>query len=352
MGNRVGSRYRRQKSIRALCPAVVAAMALVVGTVAGPLRAQSSAGQAPPAAVPAPNPPSTLPSSKMPDWQIAAGGKLEFDVASVKPDAAAPGPETTKSNIPLGPQDIFSPTGGLLSATNIRLLQYVVFAYKLTPDQVRGVESQMPKWVNTVRYDIQARASGNPTKDQFRLMMQALLADRFKLAIHYEVRQLPVMALVLDKAGKLGPHLRPHPDDAPCSTAAPTAPGAMGTVAGEFPEVCGGITGLPATSPGRIRLGARDIPMLMIATSMSIPQLSGVDRPVIDKTGLTGKFDFVIEFTPQINGPLPPGVNFQPDESGPTFLEALKEQLGLKLDSQTGPVDVVVVDHVEQPSEN
>ena len=59
-----------------------------------------------------------------------------------------------------------------------------------------------------------------------------------------------------------------------------------------------------------------------------------------------------MEFTPQFNGPLPPGVNFQPDPSGPTFLEALKEQLGLKLESQTGPVDVIVVDHVEQPSEN
>ena len=81
--------------------------------------------------------------------------------------------------------------------------------------------------------------------------------------------------------------------------------------------------------------------------------LSGLaDRPVLDKTGLTGKIDFVIEFTPQFNGPLPPGANFQPDPTGPTFLEALKEQLGLKLESQTGLVEVIVVDHVEQPSEN
>ena len=60
-----------------------------------------------------------------------------------------------------------------------------------------------------------------------------------------------------------------------------------------------------------------------------------LDRPVLDQTGLSGSFDFIIEWTPQINGPLPPGANFQPDETGPTFLEALKEQLGLKLDSQT-----------------
>jgi uncharacterized protein (TIGR03435 family) len=92
--------------------------------------------------------------------------------------------------------------------------------------------------------------------------------------------------------------------------------------------------------------------MATIASSFSIPQLSGVDAPIVDKTGLTGTFDFVIEFTPQINGPLPPGVNFQPDESGPTFAEALKEQLGLKLESQKGSVDVIVLDHVEEPSEN
>jgi uncharacterized protein (TIGR03435 family) len=90
----------------------------------------------------------------------------------------------------------------------------------------------------------------------------------------------------------------------------------------------------------------------MLATFLTNPQAFGVDRPVVDKTGLVGKYDFVMEFTPQINGPLPPGVNFQPDESGPTFLEALKEQLGFKLDSQTGPVPVIVIDHVEQPSEN
>ena len=90
----------------------------------------------------------------------------------------------------------------------------------------------------------------------------------------------------------------------------------------------------------------------MFVSFFSFPQLTGLDYPLLDKTGLTGKIDFVIEFTPQINGPLPPGATFQPDPTGPTFLEALKEQLGFKLESQTGPVDVVIVDHVEQPSAN
>ena len=343
MGDHFGSiRNGRRKRFLTIASTLVLAVALVVA-VAPPVKAQSAGGQG----LTAPPP--------MPQWQIDAGGKMEFDVVSVKQDTAEPSASTRNSNIPLGPQDLFSSTGGLLSATNWRLTQYMIFAYKLTPNQLQAVQSQLPKWADTDRYDIQARVSGNPTKDQFRLMMQALLADRFKLAIHYEIRQVPVLALVLDKPGKLGPQIQPHPNDAPCSTAPPppgSAPGPPPTVAGGFPEPCGAVDGWPSQNPpGRIRLGARDLTMEMLATSIDNPA-AGIDRPVLDKTGLTGKYDFIMEFTPQINGPLPPGVNFTPDESGPTFLEALKEQLGLKLESQTGPVDVIVVDHVERPSEN
>jgi uncharacterized protein (TIGR03435 family) len=329
-----------RRTIRKPFLTVVAALALlsIAGLLAGSrLRAQSEAGQAPVARPPAPQ------------WQIDAGGKMEFDVVSVKQDTTPLGPETVHSNIPLGPQDMYSPTGGLLSATNYPLLQYMVFAYKLTSTQFQSVQSQLPKWATTNHYDIQARAAGNPTKDQFRLMMQALLADRFKMAIHYEIKQQPIFALVLDKPGKLGPKIQPHPADSPCSTAG-AAPGAPPTVAGGFPELCGAFSGWPAA--GRFHVGARNVPMEMIATYLTNPTLIGADRAVIDKTGQAGKFDFIMEFTPQINGPLPPGVDFQPDESGPTFLEALKEQLGLKLDSQTGPVPVIVIDHVEPPSEN
>ena len=107
---------------------------------------------------------------------------------------------------------------------------------------------------------------------------------------------------------------------------------------------------MPASKPGRVRTGARNVSMELIASSMG--DGDGVDRPVLDKTGLTGKYDFVIEFTPQLNGPLPPGATFQPDPNGPTFLEALKEQLGLKLEPDKGPVDVPVLDHIEEPSAN
>jgi uncharacterized protein (TIGR03435 family) len=273
---------------------------------------------------------------------------MQFDVASVKQDTAAPSPQTQHFNIPPGPQDAFTPTGGLLSMANFPLITYMVFAYKLTPDQTQAILSQLPKWANTERYDIEARATGNPTKDQYRMMMQALLADRFKLAIHYETKQLPVFAMVLDKSGKLGPQLKPYPDGSPCDPSAATSSAAApsATVADGFPANCGGFNVMQPSTPGRVRVGARNIPMTRIATYL--PQWGNVDRPILDKTELAGTYDFVIEWTPEV----PPGANFQPDESGPTFLEALKEQLGLKLDSQTGSVDSIVVDHIQQPSEN
>jgi uncharacterized protein (TIGR03435 family) len=316
------------------------AMILLIGLIGASAKAQSAPTHAPPVQPPTPQ------------WQIDAGGKMEFDVISVKPNKAGLPPSGPRpyTNIPLGPLDAYSPTGGLFSATNMPLFQYMIFAYKLTPDQTQSVLSELPKWSTTENFDIQARASGNPTKDQFRLMMQALLADRFKLAVHYETRELPVFALVLDKPGKLGSQLQPHPENAPCSTAA-TPPGLPTTIAGGFPGPCGALIIMKPTAPGRLRVGARNVSIGMLASSGNV-QLTGVDRPILDKTGLTGKFDFVIEFTPQITGPLPPGANFQADESGPPFLEALKQQLGLKLDSQKGSVDVIVVDHVEQPSEN
>ena len=90
--------------------------------------------------------------------------------------------------------------------------------------------------------------------------------------------------------------------------------------------------------------------MGVIASTMSV--MADLGRPVLDQTGLNGVFDFTLEWTPDINGPSPSSAAFQPDPSGPTFLEALKEQLGLKLDSQTGPVEVFVIDHIEMPSEN
>ena len=141
------------------------------------------------------------------DWEKAAGGKMSFDVAAVRQDTNSDA--DPQSNVPLRSMDSisdsFSPTGGLFRASNFLLSQYIAFAYKLSPEEAKRVQLQLPKWANTSEYDIVARASGNPTKDQFRLMMQALLAERFKLLEHYETKEMAVWALTLDKPGNSGP---------------------------------------------------------------------------------------------------------------------------------------------------
>ena len=97
-------------------------------------------------------------------------------------------------------------------------------------------------------------------------------------------------------------------------------------------------------------MGARNVPMAEFTKHIVIPGFTGVDKTVVDKTGLEGTFDLIMEFTPQWTPA--PGDEFQPDPSGPTFQQALKDQLGFKLESQMGPSEAFVLDHVEEPSEN
>jgi bla regulator protein BlaR1 len=286
------------------------------------------------------------------DWETAAGGKMAFDVASVKVNKSGLGNETT--NAPLDPGNMYTPSGGLFTATNFRVLRYISFAYKMNMFQTLNLERQLPKWALSEKFDIQARAAGSPTKDQTRLMMQTLLADRFKLAMHTETRQLPIFALVLVNPQKTGLQLRPYPDRAPCDASTSLfagEPRASQTVASVFPDLCGGFAMMQASAPGRIKAGGRNVSIQVMADPFPA-WADSPDRPVFDRTGLTGTYDFAIEFTPHVDGPTPPGVNFQPDPTGPTFQEALKEQLGLKMESTTGPVDVFVIDNIEEPSAN
>lgn len=151
--------------------------------------------------------------SSAPDWEEAAGGRMTFDSASItQSKARVPWPWGTG---PMGPLDNdgrgFGQIGYLVS-------DYIEFAYKLwlTPSQRQSLRAQLPKWATAERFDIQARRAGHATKDQKRLMMQSLLADRFKLAVHFETRQVPEFALVLLNSGKSGPQLQPHPENASC----------------------------------------------------------------------------------------------------------------------------------------
>lgn len=283
------------------------------------------------------------------NWVTAAGGTQSFEVASVKENKLN---GTSSANVPLNDQDGFSSNGGLLSVTNYRLDAFIGFAYKLTNRQTQGVFTQLPKWAAAERFDVQARAAVNTTKDQMRMMMQSLLADRFKLALHMETGQAPVFAVVLVKPGKAGPKVQPHSDNAPCAplplqVASGTAP-ASADVTG-FPAVCGVLQ--TQLVSGRMRAGARNVTVGQFASYLPAAPISTLDRPVIDETGLSGKFDITLEWTPEAPIKLNGG-NVPLDETGPTFLEALREQLGVKLESKTGPVENIVIDHVEEPSEN
>jgi uncharacterized protein (TIGR03435 family) len=235
---------------------------------------------------------------------------------------------------------------------NHPLVTYIEFAYKMAESQELLLLPQLPKWVTTDRFDIQASVQGNPTKDQMRLMMQSLLADRFKLAVHYENRQVPVYALLMETPGKLGPLLQQHADDSPCSTTpwvpSPPLTASPQTLDTRFPGLCGGILGMPPSVPGPMRWGAQNVTMELIASSMT-GTAGGVDRAVLDQTGLTGMFDFAIEFTPKSDARSASGSNSRADSTGLTFLQALKEQLGLKLEPQIGAFDVLVIDYIEQP---
>jgi bla regulator protein blaR1 len=280
-------------------------------------------------------------SADKPDWQAAAGGKLAFEVASVKP--------TTTWGLPNFAFDNANgkPTGGRLSAS-LTLWTYISFAYKLTAsrEQERAVLAQLPKWFDKNIFQIEARAAGNPTKDQMRLMMQSLLAERFKLAVHFESPVVPVLALTLVKPGQAGPKLRPHAEGPPCgeySLALTPVPSEI------FPSSCGTQESQRGATGAHL-IGSRDASMATLAdTIYSYGFMAGeVDKPVVDQTGLQGSYDFTIEYGSASDSFASPASEPQ----GPSLLTALREQLGLKLVPSKAPVRMIVIDHVEKPSAN
>lgn len=289
-----------------------------------------------------------LGTAAQPKNNQSATPRMSFEVASVRPDKSTGRPT---SDFPIGPARVYVPRAGVFRAAHILLFQYIGFAYNLTHSQMMYLAAHVPDWLTTEGFDITARVDGTASKEQLRLMMQSLLEDRFKLAIHKENREVPVWALVLEKAGTTGPHLLPHSSDPACPMTAPPAEAAE-TVSAGFPVTCHGIVLLPPGAPGRYRIGARDVTLSFIADALSGSAVANLDRPLIDKTGLTGTFDFALECTDGLNGPPPPNEAARPEPSMPTFREALEEQLGLKLESQKSTVELFVVDHVEHPTEN
>jgi uncharacterized protein (TIGR03435 family) len=301
---------------------------------------------------------------------------LAFDVASVR--ASRPN-EPQHTNVPLesgyvygsiSPDDTRGASGGLLIATRQALWRYIVFAYKLSATQEMALrfsiysgvpKSGAPFWVTgsfeaaPEFFDISARAPADTSIDQMRLMMQALLSDRFHLALHSVTANAPVFALVLSKPGLTGPNLQPHPPTDSC--AAPAAPNqsesdhptsrssTSPSIVGDLPPVCGVIAHVPSSAPG-MHYGGRAVPLSLLATTMpTMTGLAAIPRPVLDQTGLSGLYDFTLhwDWTPA-------GMETGDNTAG--FYEALKAQLGLELKRSHAPMSFIIVDHVERPSEN
>ncbi len=229
-----------------------------------------------------------------------------FEVVTLKQSPPPPGDAI---NINLG-----AVRNGTLTLENASLSDCLRFAYGLVSDaQLAG-----PDWIKSkaVRFDIVAKASPDTPREQFPLMLRPVLAERLKLAFHYEKRELPYLALVI---GKNGSKLR---------EAKPDAPPASG------PQVAG-------------RIAASQMSIATLATLLSRFQR----QTVIDLTGLPGRYEVNLQWTPDANRPTP--LDDDLSAARPSLFTAVQEQLGLRLESRKGPLDVLVVDHAEQmPSEN
>lgn len=260
-------------------------------------------------------------SSAQAQAQSTTGGAptFEYEVASIKPSKADVG-----AGIMVGITDTFDG----LTATNVPLMFLVQSAYIVNSYQISGA----PSWLASDRYDVDAKMDGSVAAALQKLtpeertlarrkMLQALLASRMNLAVHRGTKELPVFTLVMAKNGPKFKESRPG------DNTANEANGRGGK----------GIS-MTGTSEGLL-ITARAVPIENLVRTLSA-QLS---RPVLDKTGLAGRYDFTLEWTPD---------DSQPGRNAPNLFIAIQEQLGLKLEPGKGPVGIIVIDHVERPSGN
>jgi uncharacterized protein (TIGR03435 family) len=298
---------------------------------------------------------------------LGAGGLIPGRIAIAQTKAALPAPKfevvSIKPAVPNGRGidiSVMNPArDGRCYATNVTLKLLIQSAYGIQDSQIlRGAS-----WINSERFDIQAKsdssvdgylrklspAQGRLVKEQ---MLQQLLADRFKLKFHRETRELPVYALVVAKHG-------PKLQEVTGKGAAPV--GAANKGQAKHP------TAVLEGRPGEAGIYASGAPLSYLARALS----QTLGRTVLDKTGLTGRYRFSLRWTPglgesrmlgEYSRAAGPGGGGQPaagvppapvaDSSGPSIFTALQQQLGLKLKPEKGPVEVLVIDHVEQPTPN
>jgi uncharacterized protein (TIGR03435 family) len=277
--------------------------------------------------------PIVAPLGQARDGQQAASDPA-FEVASIRPSTSA------YAGWRLEPQ-----AGGRLTGTNVPAAALIRFAYDLPDFQISGG----PGWLASDRFDVEAKAEGDPPLDQKRLMLRTLLAERFKLTVHTETRELPIYALVMARSdGRPGAQLRRT--EADCAREAVSLDDWAGVGPATGTPRCGFFGFAPGTDlpRGRGGLAFRGLTLAMFAKRL-VPI---VRRAVSDETRLTGyfdaDFDFVAELPPP---PPPPGLpNAFGSDPFTSVFTVLPEQLGLKLDSRRGPVDVLVIDRVEPPA--
>ena len=267
---------------------------------------------------------------------------MSFEVASVRPNVSGDMKMSSAQTLP----------GGRYTAINIPPRLLIINSYGLQPQQLIGA----PDWISSERFDIVAKADGDlgapfsrEAPSRLQLMIRALLAERFKLKVHREPRQVDVYALVTARAdGKLGPELKPSTID--CQRLAAGRRGG-----GPPPE--------PPKPGQRPQCGAWVLSGELLAGGQPLLELVSVlsrtvGRSVIDRTGLKGVYDIHLRWTPDIvrqQASATPtstvrinGVEFDPN--GPSIFTALQEQLGLKLESERGTVEALVIDHIERPT--
>jgi bla regulator protein blaR1 len=290
---------------------------------------------------------STLSASPSAQSNASTSDLPKYEVASIKPSSEEDG------RIRM----MMMPDGISLNGAQVQMLLQQAFGVER--DRIVGA----PDWVRSKRYDIEAKVAADDAPkmeklkvEQRRAMLLPLLEERFGLKYHHETRELPMYALVVAKSGaKLKESTTPMapPPGAPGAPGGPPAPDGPGAPGGP-PRDRVGNPGMMKMSPGAIEANGGGMQFLAHALSAI------VGRSVVDKTGLTGNYDFSLNWTPD-QGSMPspghgaggpPSGDAPVDPNGPSLFTALEEQLGLKLESQKGTVDVIVIDHIDLPTEN
>lgn len=275
--------------------------------------------------------------------------ELTFEVASVKPAPPGSGGRGGGVGIRGGPG---TADPGQITYTHILLKKILMDAYGMKDYQISG-----PDWLVTERYDIIAKIPEGTTKDQSNFMLRSLLKERFNLMYHSESRDLAVYELVVAKNGwKL--NAAAAADDAP---SAPGTPVRMTPDKDGFPDLPAGSANMVGVnSNGRMRVAARMQPISGLINELE----SMLDRHILDKTGLTGKYDFKLQFSTEglggnfarvMSAQAPPTatpVETQ-NHGGVSLFAAVQDQLGLKLESKKDRIDYLIIDHIDKvPTEN